>query len=188
MPSSRGDCKSCGLPITGKSISSADGRLTGRYHKACFVCTTCKEPFSSATFYVLDDKPYCDRHYHQLNGSLCGGCGNGIEGQYLEDESGRKHHPGCFRCADCRVVLKDGYFEVNGRAFCEKDAWRRVQQPWMTGRKGSMPTTGSPLGLPQGPGGPRSGSFGGPNTNKMGPGGFVPRPRMEKRITRLGMM
>jgi hypothetical protein len=187
MPSSRGDCKSCRLPITGKSISSADGRLTGRYHKACFVCTTCKEPFSSATFYVLDDKPYCDRHYHQLNGSLCGGCGNGIEGQYLEDESTKKHHPGCFRCGDCGVVLKDGYFEVNGRAFCEKDAWRRMQQPWMTGRKGSMPMTGSPLGLPAGPGGPRSGSFGLPSNNRMGPG-FVPRPRMEKRMTRLGMM
>lgn len=190
LPSGRGDCKSCGLPITGKSISSADGRLTGRYHKACFVCTTCEEPFSSATFYVLDDRPYCDRHYHELNGSLCGGCGNGIEGQYLEDEGARKHHPGCFRCADCGVVLRDGYFEVNGRAFCEKDAWRRVQQPWAAGRKGSAPTTGSPLGLPAGPGGPRGGgSFGGlPSTNsRMGPG-FAPRPRMEKRMTRLGMM
>ncbi|OIW31548.1 hypothetical protein CONLIGDRAFT_572532 [Coniochaeta ligniaria NRRL 30616] len=186
VPSTRGDCKSCALPITGKSISSADGRLTGRYHKACFVCTTCKEPFTSATFYVLDDKPYCGRHYHELNGSLCGGCGNGIEGQYLEDESTKKHHPGCFRCGDCGMVLKDGYFEVNGRAFCEKDAWRRVQQPWMAGRKGSTPSA-SPLGLPAGPGGPRSGSFGLPSNNRMGPG-FVPRPRMEKRMTRLGMM
>lgn len=192
LPSARGDCKSCRLPITGKSISSADGRLTGRYHKACFVCTTCKEPFSSATFYVLDDKPYCDRHYHELNGSLCGGCGNGIEGQYLEDESTKKHHPGCFRCGDCGVVLRDGYFEVGGRAYCEKDAWRRVQQPWMTGgggRKGSTPSASSPLGLPAGPGGPRAGSFGLPSNNRMmGPGSFVPRPRMEKRMTRLGMM
>jgi hypothetical protein len=123
-----------------------------------------------------------------LNGSLCGGCGLGIEGQYLEDESTKKHHPGCFRCGDCGMVLKDGYFEVNGRAFCEKDAWRRVQQPWMTGRKGSAPVA-SPLGLglPAGPGGPRSGSFGLPSNNRMGPG-FVPKPRMEKRMTRLGMM
>jgi hypothetical protein len=144
---------------------------------------------------VLDDKPYCDRHYHELNGSLCGGCGNGIEGQYLEDENAKKHHPGCFRCGDCGMVLKDGYFEVNGKAFCEKDAWRRVQQPWMAGRKGSAPS-GQTLGLPSGPGGQRpgparAGSFGLPTNNRMAPGFapvFAPRPKMEKRMTRLGMM
>ncbi|KAK3325808.1 LIM domain-containing protein [Apodospora peruviana] len=184
IQSTRGDCKACGLPITGKSISSADGRLTGRYHKACFVCFTCKEPFSSATFYVHADRPYCHRHYHELNGSLCGSCDKGIEGQYLEDESTKKHHVGCFRCGDCNMVLKDGYFEVNGEAYCEKDAWRRVQQPWLVdgaARKG--PPAGQTLGLP---GGPRpGGGFGLPSGNRLGPG---PRPRMEKRMTRLGMM
>lgn len=199
---SRGDCKSCGLAIRGKSISSADGRLTGRYHKACFVCETCREPFTSSTFYVLDDRPYCELHYHELNGSLCGGCGNGIEGQYLEDESSTKHHLGCFRCGDCNVVLRDGYFEVNGKAYCEKDAWKRVQQPWMNNnnnnnngigggpRKGSM-GPGAPMGMPPRPGGgggglpPRGGAFGLPSSIRLGPG---PRPKMEKRMTRLGIM
>ncbi|KAK0616018.1 hypothetical protein B0T17DRAFT_592650 [Bombardia bombarda] len=181
VQSSRGDCKACGLPITGKSISSADGRLTGRYHKACFVCSTCQEPFSSSTFYVLTDRPYCHRHYHELNGSLCGSCDNGIEGQYLEDESAKKHHVGCFRCGDCNMVLKDGYFDVNGKSYCEKDAWKRVQQPFGGPRKGPP---GSNLG-PQGglPGQPRSGGFGLPSGGRLGP-----RPRMEKRMTRLGMM
>ncbi|CRK23082.1 hypothetical protein BN1723_012892 [Verticillium longisporum] len=129
VQSSRGNCKSCGDPIKGKSISSADGRLTGRYHKACFVCTTCTEPFTSAEFYVHNDKPYCEQHYHKLNGSLCGSCGRGIEGQYLEDEESIKYHVGCFRCGDCGMSLSNGYFEVDGRAFCERDAWKRVQQP-----------------------------------------------------------
>lgn len=195
LPSSRGDCKSCKLPITGKSISSADGRLTGRYHKACFVCTTCQQPFSSATFYVLEDKPYCELHYHELNGSLCGGCGNGIEGQYLEDENTKKHHPGCFRCGDCGLVLNDGYFEVGGRAFCEKDAWRRVQPRKGSGQQqnqGMVPS--SNLGLPpRGPGdlwngGGGGGGYGG--NGRLMPGGGPPAamPRMEKRMTRLGMM
>jgi len=224
VPSSRGDCKACGLPITGKSISSADGRLSGRYHKACFVCSTCKESFSSATFYVLDDKPYCDRHYHQLNGSLCGSCDNGIEGQYLEDASAKKHHVGCFRCGDCRMVLRDGYFEVNGKAYCEKDAWRRVQQPWLANNSQNSnnnhngappPRKGPPMGPPRlglpggppssrlrGPPGPRSPGPGpGPGGPGMGIGMGFPappggnrlgppqvRPRMEKRMTRLGMM
>ena len=180
IQSSRGDCKACMLPITGKSISSADGRLTGRYHKACFVCSTCQEPFSSSTFYVLEDRPYCHRHYHELNGSLCGSCDKGIEGQYLEDESTKKHHVGCFKCRDCGMALRDGYFEVNGASYCEKDAWRRVQQPWMANGGARKPPLGQTLGLPPGP---RAGGFGLPAGKRIGP-----RPRMEKRMTRLGMM
>ncbi|KAI1850682.1 hypothetical protein JX265_004393 [Neoarthrinium moseri] len=176
---SRGNCKACRLPITGKSISSADGRLTGRYHKACFVCTTCQSPFTSSTFYVLDDQPYDAECYHRLNGSCCTTCGVGIEGQYLEDDSAHKHHPKCFRCGDCGKVLQDGYFEVNGRAYCERDAWRRVQQPVMppmsSGRGGLRPPANGRLGLPSG--------------NRLGPPGMRPQmPRMEKRMTRLGMM
>ncbi|KAK3403007.1 hypothetical protein B0T20DRAFT_449935 [Sordaria brevicollis] len=196
--SSRGDCKGCNLPITGKSISSADGRLTGRYHKACFVCFNCRQPFSSATFYVHQDRPYCERHYHELNGSLCGSCDNGIEGQYLEDERRRKHHVGCFRCGDCKLVLKDGYFEVHGKAYCEKDAWRRVQ--WLANNR-KPPPPGQRFG-PPGPGGPpRTGpmgpGMGRPGMGPMGPMGMGPgahglpppgMPRMEKRMTRLGMM
>jgi hypothetical protein len=124
---SRGICKLCNEEIRGKCISSADGRLTGKYHKACFACTTCREPFTSTEFYVLSDKPYCEPHYHKLNGSLCGSCGKGIEGQYLEDEALVKYHVGCFRCGDCDMSLSNGYFEVDGKAFCERDAWKRAQ-------------------------------------------------------------
>lgn len=175
---SRGNCKACQLPITGKSIASADGQLTGRYHKACFVCTTCQNPFSSSTFYVLNDKPYDASCYHRLNGSCCSTCDIGIEGQYLEDESSRKHHPGCFRCGDCDKPLRDGYFEVNGKSYCERHAWRRVQQQ-------------SAMGAPPGRNGgmkppPNARQFGLPSGNRLGPSGL--RPRMEKRMTRMGMM
>ncbi|KAI8633884.1 hypothetical protein F5Y19DRAFT_256753 [Xylariaceae sp. FL1651] len=220
-PRSRGNCKACREPITGKSIASADGRLTGRYHKACFVCTTCKEPFSSATFYVLNDQPYCEQHYHKLNGSLCGSCNRGIEGQYLEDEVPQKYHPGCFRCGDCGIVLRDGYFDVNGKSYCEKDAWRRMQSaaraqqmgpppppPQQQQRQGSTsgpsmqgPPPGSvpsirepPRGLPSNPSSNLHRPFGLPTGQRLMPGqalgrgGLGPMPRMEKRMTRLGMM
>ncbi|KAK8052761.1 LIM domain-containing protein [Apiospora saccharicola] len=204
---SRGNCKSCRLPITGKSVSSADGRLTGKYHKACFVCTTCMEPFTSSEFYVLDDQPYCERHYHKLNGSLCGTCSQGIEGQYLEDEStSQKYHPKCFRCGDCGQVLRDGYFEVDGRAYCEQDALRRVQPPKpqvapprpQRGMMGPPPPRGGPrppmgMGMGRGPGmGGRPG-YGPPppGSNRLGPpppmGGMPGMPRMNKRMTRMGM-
>ena len=228
-PRPRGNCKACQEPITGKSIASADGRLTGRYHKACFVCATCKEPFSSATFYVHGDRPYCEQHYHKLNGSLCGSCHKGIEGQYLEDEVPQKYHPGCFRCGDCGVVLRDGYFDVNGRSYCERDAWRRMQaaaraqQQQMMGmgmgprppssasqRQGSRsgpngaqgpPPPGGipsirepPRGLPAGPSSNLHRPFGLPTGQRLMPGqalgrgGLGPMQKMEKRMTRLGMM
>ncbi|POR37603.1 Paxillin-like protein 1 [Tolypocladium paradoxum] len=209
---SRGDCKACGLAIRGKSVSSADGRLTGKYHKACFVCATCSEPFASAEFYVLSDQPYCEQHYHKLNGSLCGGCGRGIEGQYLEDESRIKHHVGCFRCLDCGMSLSDGYFEVDGRSYCERDAGKRTQPP------SNGPGMAEPVAYPQpppgahrgGPGprpapgmgglpgrpGPRPGPgglgvprppYGAQYGSRLGPG-MGQRPQMNKRMTRLGQM
>jgi hypothetical protein len=216
-PRPRGNCKACQEPITGKSISSADGRLTGRYHKACFVCTTCKEPFSSATFYVHEDRPYCEQHYHKLNGSLCRSCNRGIEGQYLEDEVPQKYHPGCFRCGDCGVVLRDGYFDVNGRSYCERDAWRRTQSPGraqqlgppppqqkrqgsasgpsMRTPPGGIPSIREPVrGLPAGPSSSLHRPFGLPTGQRLMPGqalgrgGLGPMQRMEKRMTRLGIM
>ncbi|KAI0474479.1 hypothetical protein F4859DRAFT_95357 [Xylaria cf. heliscus] len=216
-PRPRGSCKACQEPITGKSISSADGRLTGRYHKACFVCATCKEPFSSATFYVHEDRPYCEQHYHKLNGSLCRSCNRGIEGQYLEDEVPQKYHPGCFRCGDCGTVLRDGYFDVNGRSYCERDAWRRMQAaaraqqmgppppqlrqgsasgPSMRGPpSGGVPSIREPpRGLPAGPSSNLHRPFGLPTGQRLMPGqalgrgGLGPMQKMEKRMTRLGMM
>lgn len=198
-PPSRGDCKACRMPITGKSISSADGRLTGKYHKACFVCTTCSEPFSSAEFYVHRDQPYCEIHYHKLNGSLCGTCERGIEGQYLEDEVRVKYHVGCFRCLDCGMSLSDGYFEVDGKSYCERDAWRRVEdaggappmpesdysQPPLPNGQVVPPSSRAPAGRGMGPrtgAGMERGPYGVP------PGSRGEKPRMNKRMTRIGMM
>lgn len=146
----KGRCRGCGELIVGKSVCSADGRLTGRYHKRCFVCLTCKEPFRTADFYVLDNHPYCERHYHQLNNSICGACDRGIEGQYLETELKQKFHLECFKCQvgvigrrwerksanvqqDCQTVLRNDYFEVNGQTWCERHATGAAQQPSILG-------------------------------------------------------
>ena len=94
----KGNCRGCGELIKGKSVSSKDGQLSGRYHRDCFVCKTCRAPFPTADFYVLGNHPYCNRHYHQLNGSLCKQCDRGIEGQYVETDSKQKCHPHCFTC------------------------------------------------------------------------------------------
>lgn len=125
---SKGRCRGCSEQIIGKSIKDSSGRLTGRYHKECFVCRTCRAPFPTAEFYVFNNFPYCEQHYHQLNGSLCRACNRGIEGQYLETDRRLKFHPKCFCCATCRIVLRDDYYEVGGRNYCERHAYSVINQ------------------------------------------------------------
>ncbi|KAI9749970.1 MAG: hypothetical protein M1815_002083 [Lichina confinis] len=92
---SKGNCRGCKQEIVGKSVSSSDGQLTGRYHRECLVCQTCRASFHTTTFYVLDNQPHCERHYHELNNSLCRACDSGIEGLYLETDGLAKYHPDC---------------------------------------------------------------------------------------------
>lgn len=193
-------CRGCGQPITGKSVSSADGRLTGRYHKACFVCHTCRAPFLTADFYVLDDQPYCAQHYHELNGSLCATCNRGIEGQYLETVEksggrGAKFHPDCLTCRTCKIVLRGDYFEWNGQVYCERDARRAAamtppappppgarRRPTMPSSPLARPPGGYPPGPPPPGRGPRHGppgpyGPGGPPPSRGGPGPGPGGPR-----------
>lgn len=170
----RHPCRGCGEIITGKSVSSADGRLTGRYHRACFVCYTCHAPFQTADFYVLDNHPYCAADYHRLNGTLCAECGEGIEGPCLEAEDispsngvgissskkSQKFHPGCFKCRTCHIVLRGDYFEWNGSAYCERDGRRAA---------GLMPP-------PRSPGFPPPHGYQGHPPPPMGPPGPGPGP------------
>lgn len=203
---SKGNCKGCGEEIVGKSISSSDGRLTGRYHRGCFVCFECHSPFPTADFYVLSNRPYCAQHYHERNGSLCSTCHNGIEGHYLETvernpnrPDRRRFHPECLQCRTCHVLLNGDYFEWNGEVYCERDARRAAASlypPPAPGRRrptlGSSPLGSSPLsqGYP-----PPSGYAPPPSP---GPGqGLRPGPRFpsggarrfpERRTTRLMMI
>jgi hypothetical protein len=175
----KGQCRGCSKIIGAnqKSVSSADGRLTGRYHKECFVCTTCRNAFATADFYVLRDQPYCAQHYHALNGSLCGSCGQGIEGQYLEatrleSKGAEKFHAKCFTCVMCRVVLKHDYFAHHGRFFCERDI-HRVAGPPNRSPNGRGPATAL------GPGG----------SSYLSPGSAGPRGKFpERRSTKLMIM
>ncbi|KAL4981021.1 hypothetical protein BDW66DRAFT_163976 [Aspergillus desertorum] len=151
----RGPCRGCGEMIIGKSISSADGRLTGRYHRACFVCFQCRLPFETNDFYVLNDHPYCAQHYHERNGSICAGCHEGIEGEYLETNERtspgpgdtQKFHLACLRCRTCNIDLQGEYYEWNGYVYCERDARRAAASISPHGfRRPPMPS--SPLGPP----------------------------------------
>ncbi|KZM26553.1 zinc ion binding [Ascochyta rabiei] len=123
-PANKGSCRGCSELIVGKSVKDSSGRLTGRYHRSCFVCQVCGDGFPTAEFYVFENAPYCEHHYHKLNGSLCNSCNRGIEGQYLETDARQKFHPRCFTCSTCRVPLSADYYEVGGQMLCERHGQR----------------------------------------------------------------
>ena len=89
-------------------------------------------------FYVLDNNPYCEYHYHALNDSLCASCNHGIEGQYLETQQRLKFHPKCLTCTTCRVVLNDDYFEISSKVYCERHAFAAVRSQGGLGPKRNM--------------------------------------------------
>ncbi|KAI8824104.1 uncharacterized protein EV422DRAFT_493447 [Fimicolochytrium jonesii] len=111
-------CRECDLPIEGETICALDSS----FHKECFVCKTCKEPFADRNFYVYDDEPLCNIHFHEKNNSLCGACGDPIEGPCADiAETGRRFHTNCWACCVCRTPLVSVYYSHNGRPYCEHD-------------------------------------------------------------------
>ncbi|KAF9978028.1 hypothetical protein BGZ73_003955 [Actinomortierella ambigua] len=114
-------CRACGLPVEKEAVCAQDGKLKGKWHAACFGCQTCKKPFPDKSFYVYGDAPYCRRHYHKLNNSLCKGCDNPIEGPCAQTQEGWRFHPNCFSCVECKTPLSDVYYNFENQAYCERD-------------------------------------------------------------------
>lgn len=130
----KGPCKGCNLAIVGKSVSSRDGTLSGRWHRECFNCAECgtcnfqkgapTSTLPTATtkteFYIFNDNPLCHKCYHAQNNSICPTCQLGIEGECLDDGFSR-YHLACLTCGDCGVLLdaQAGYLSVvNGVFYC----------------------------------------------------------------------
>jgi hypothetical protein len=89
------------------------------------VCTTCSAPFPTGDFYVVDNAPFCQHHYHEKNGTLCASCHTGIEGRYLEADPGNMFHVDCFGCAKCGIGLREDYWEIDGVQYCQRHAFAR---------------------------------------------------------------
>lgn len=95
-------CRRCGLAIESEAVSSSDGQLRGKWHRACFTCWACDASFETAEFHVLNDRPHCALCYHRQGNTLCQTCGRPIEGAcaVLEGPIGQalRFHPSCLRC------------------------------------------------------------------------------------------
>ncbi|ORY88847.1 hypothetical protein BCR35DRAFT_262950 [Leucosporidium creatinivorum] len=119
------DCRRCRRKIEGGAVTSSDGKVAGKYHPKCFTCWECSASFAGSEFYVFDQRPYCQQHWHALNGSLCANpkCGSPIEGPCVSlvgEENG--DHPEHFVCSTCSEPLPEHHFVVNGLPYCERHA------------------------------------------------------------------
>ncbi|WRT67302.1 uncharacterized protein IL334_004270 [Kwoniella shivajii] len=125
-------CRRCNLPIEKSAVSSSDGQLKGKWHRACFTCSKCDKPFEDDDFYVHAGKPFCQYHYHEENGTLCasGQCQQPIEGPCIvtPGPDQQRFHPGHLKCdhrggvsgaQTCREPM-DEYYDVGGERFCER--------------------------------------------------------------------
>lgn len=127
----QGPCRMCDQAILAnavgkeKSVFSRTGELSGQWHRRCFTCAyaDCQIKFNkSVPCYALNDEPYCNQHYHELNGSLCTECGIGIEGECIENELLQKWHITCLNCEQCHNTIRSDYYLINGATYCEADA------------------------------------------------------------------
>ncbi|KND05117.1 uncharacterized protein SPPG_00788 [Spizellomyces punctatus DAOM BR117] len=118
-------CRECGNGIQGETICA----LNSTFHKECFVCKICKEPFPDKSFYVLGDDPLCRFHYHESNNSLCGTCDQPIEGPCAEVmEFNKRYHPECWCCYVCQTPLTATYYSFANRPYCEMDIMKVYRQ------------------------------------------------------------
>jgi hypothetical protein len=108
--------------FAGKFVSA----LGRKWHSACFVCTTCKQPFVEDRFRKHQDMPYCDAHFLELTGVVCESCQKVIVGPVFS-ALGRKFHLECFVCEEDKVVIGEGmaFHFQEGKVWCQSHFEKR---------------------------------------------------------------
>lgn len=115
-PPGEGPCRACGLEVTGKRMfSKKENELSGQWHRECFKCIECAIKFNKRVpCYILRDTPYCQKHYHEENHSICKVCSNYIEGECLENDKVERFHVDCLNCFLCKTAITNDYYIFNG--------------------------------------------------------------------------
>lgn len=130
-PPGEGPCRHCGKDIheSEKKIWSKDHQLSGQWHRKCFGCHDCGQKFSKgSSCYVFNDQPYCETHFHEMNGSLCQVCNKGVEGECLQNDVNEAFHIDCLKCVICGLNVEGDYFVFRDEVMCEEDANELMHQ------------------------------------------------------------
>ena len=116
-------CARCSQPITQKCIKA----LGQNWHPECFTCKECGKKLDK--FSQKDGQPYCREDYLRLFGTVCAGCGKGIEGKVVSTgvEGSSKFHPECFKCCLCgNKIVGPFVCGADGKILCSKECANQV--------------------------------------------------------------
>lgn len=112
----RPPCARCNQRIRGAGLKA----LGVAWHKDCFVCTHCSQPFSGKIL-QKDGKPYCEADYRSLFGGsapkVCRACEEKISGPFMKALGGY-WHANHFLCKACGGSVSDGYYEKDSFPYC----------------------------------------------------------------------
>jgi len=108
-------CVECGEAIEGECIQE-DNRY---WHPEHFKCAYCHKLIENGTYFTVEGKICCEVDFASHDTvDLCGHCGKGITGDFLE-AIGKKFHPNHLVCSYCSTSLAAVEFkEDNGMAYC----------------------------------------------------------------------
>jgi len=99
--------------IDGTAIAALDKY----WHRNHFTCTRCSQPFTDGKFFEDEGLPYCQEHYHERRGTICGKCAKPIDGMCVSALE-KKWHQGCFTCTKCNDVLSGQVMLSEGNVYC----------------------------------------------------------------------
>ena len=70
-------------------------------------------------YYDHGGRPYCEVHFHAMQGTLCQTCQKPITGRCVTAAGNRRYHPEHFVCAFCkRQLMNTTYKETGAKFFC----------------------------------------------------------------------
>eukprot|EP01101_Sappina_pedata_P009938 TRINITY_DN6142_c0_g1_i1.p1 TRINITY_DN6142_c0_g1~~TRINITY_DN6142_c0_g1_i1.p1 ORF type:complete len:243 (-),score=86.88 TRINITY_DN6142_c0_g1_i1:63-725(-) len=108
-------CAVCQNAILGEFVSATDKF----FHKECFACDKCKQPFTKSFYPNEQGKLLCERHFFEAKGLLCGGCDQPIVSGKAVAVGAKKYHPDHFECSRCKVKLAgQAYKAKDNKPFC----------------------------------------------------------------------
>jgi len=116
QPPHTGSSANCEKSVMGETTNA----LGKTWHPACFVCQTCKEPFTGSFFPTPEGNAYCEKHYYESQGLLCSGCEKPILSGKCVRMGDKRFHPDHFVCTYCKKKLMGGqYHKQNDKPFCK---------------------------------------------------------------------
>ncbi|RKO89237.1 hypothetical protein BDK51DRAFT_11852, partial [Blyttiomyces helicus] len=111
-------CFACRRPIVGRSVTA----IGKQYHLEHFLCSRCEKPFNDSTYWEYRGKPYCETHYHELLGEICGFCHEPVTGRVIKALARVwcEHHFRCMGCHDHLATGKAAFLDWDTKPYCRR--------------------------------------------------------------------